>query len=315
MKKNLYYVSVLCLLLTLSLFGYSQISEKTIGPVTISQSIIDFTFPVDSVTITLSAPPSDETHRVYFELGGNDWVDADRLLYVDGGEVLEVDIAIQWPYIAPGETKQMYIIVKVQPDGRSQEEITDEQGISVSGEKPAYPDQDKLSLIRDGYPLIIVAVTPLSPAGQRIDSQGTTDLYFDRGTIVELNAARPVPTPCGTGCAQVTFGGMSGDVVITGTFTYEVTMDADKEITINYYLSEAAPTIAPTPNPIRDLGDVNADNTIDIIDALLVAQHYVGLNPDNFNSSAADSNCDVNIDIIDALLIAQYYVGLITEFC
>jgi hypothetical protein len=62
------------------------------------------------------------------------------------------------------------------------------------------------------------------------------------------------------------------------------------------------------------LGDVNGDGAISIIDALLTAQFYVGLNPDNFNESLADVDADQSIDIVDALLIAQYYVGLIDTF-
>ena len=64
-----------------------------------------------------------------------------------------------------------------------------------------------------------------------------------------------------------------------------------------------------------ELGDVNSDGTIDILDALRTAQYYVGLDPADFNPDVADTNCDESIDIIDALLIAQYYVGLISEFC
>jgi beta-galactosidase len=58
-------------------------------------------------------------------------------------------------------------------------------------------------------------------------------------------------------------------------------------------------------------GDVDDDNSIDIIDALLTAQFYVGLQPANFNQDHADVNNSGDITIIDALLIAQYYVGLI----
>ena len=61
-------------------------------------------------------------------------------------------------------------------------------------------------------------------------------------------------------------------------------------------------------------GDVNNDTQITIIDALLTAQYYVGLEPENFDPGVADINCDNVITIIDALLIAQYYVGLISEF-
>ena len=63
-----------------------------------------------------------------------------------------------------------------------------------------------------------------------------------------------------------------------------------------------------------ELGDVNEDNLINIIDALLTAQYYVGQNLVLFNEVAANVNCDDSISIIDALLIAQYYVGSISEF-
>jgi len=62
-------------------------------------------------------------------------------------------------------------------------------------------------------------------------------------------------------------------------------------------------------------GDVNQDNAINVVDALLIAQYYVGLNPSNFNSAYADTDCNGTITIVDALLIAQYYVGLISGFC
>jgi len=61
-------------------------------------------------------------------------------------------------------------------------------------------------------------------------------------------------------------------------------------------------------------GDVNENGTIDIVDALLIAQYYVGLDPANFNPGLADVNCSGIRDIIDALLIARYYVGLISSF-
>jgi hypothetical protein len=62
------------------------------------------------------------------------------------------------------------------------------------------------------------------------------------------------------------------------------------------------------------LGDVNGSGSVDIVDALLGAQYYVGLNPANFTAASADVNASGAIDIVDALLIAQYYVGLITSF-
>jgi len=59
-------------------------------------------------------------------------------------------------------------------------------------------------------------------------------------------------------------------------------------------------------------GDVNGSGVVDIVDALMIAQYYVGLNPTGFNSSVADVNASGGIDIVDALRIAQYYVGTVT---
>jgi hypothetical protein len=70
-----------------------------------------------------------------------------------------------------------------------------------------------------------------------------------------------------------------------------------------------APTIAPSLK-----GDANGNGTVDIVDALLIAQYYVGSNPIGFIAANADTNCSGGIDIVDALLVAQRYVGLIASF-
>lgn len=72
---------------------------------------------------------------------------------------------------------------------------------------------------------------------------------------------------------------------------------------------------ATTPPGTGMIGDTNSDGVINIVDALLVAQYYVGLNPAAFNPAPADADCDGDVDIVDALRIAQYYVGLISRFC
>jgi poly(3-hydroxybutyrate) depolymerase len=61
-------------------------------------------------------------------------------------------------------------------------------------------------------------------------------------------------------------------------------------------------------------GDTDGSGVIDIVDALTIAQAYVGLNPANYNADCGDVNCNDSIDITDALLIAQLYVGLISDF-
>jgi len=74
------------------------------------------------------------------------------------------------------------------------------------------------------------------------------------------------------------------------------------------------PTAIAQPTPANcpyALGDVNRSGTIDIVDALLVAQSYVGIIVD-IQQCSADVNKDGIVDIIDALKIAQCYVGLIS---
>ncbi|MBN2442617.1 MAG: dockerin type I repeat-containing protein, partial [Spirochaetales bacterium] len=69
----------------------------------------------------------------------------------------------------------------------------------------------------------------------------------------------------------------------------------------------------PRPGPVVR-GDVNSDDTIDIVDALLTAQYYVGLYPHPFSTRNADVDCDGSVTIVDALLIARYYVGNLSSF-
>jgi hypothetical protein len=52
---------------------------------------------------------------------------------------------------------------------------------------------------------------------------------------------------------------------------------------------------------------------VDIVDALVIAQYYVGLTPTIFVAAVADVNGSGAIDIVDALVVAQYYVGIITS--
>lgn len=60
---------------------------------------------------------------------------------------------------------------------------------------------------------------------------------------------------------------------------------------------------------------MNEDNEVDIIDALLVAQYYVGINPPGLiNPGVSDVNYSEETDIVDTLLIAQLYVDIIQIF-
>jgi hypothetical protein len=102
--------------------------------------------------------------------------------------------------------------------------------------------------------------------------------------------------------------------------TYNGTTDLD--IAVNNLVDETTNTIG-MPNGITGqitietitcvLGDVNGDDNVDIVDALLIAQYFVGLSPSGFSINCGDVNCSGSIDIIDALLVAQYFVGLLSS--
>jgi hypothetical protein len=100
--------------------------------------------------------------------------------------------------------------------------------------------------------------------------------------------------------------------------SFTTTADSSGQIAIQFTAVTENPkingiSINPGSNN-RTLGDVNGSGTVDIVDALLIAQYYVGLNPQGFIAANADVNCSGGIDIVDALLVAQYYVGLISIF-
>jgi hypothetical protein len=96
---------------------------------------------------------------------------------------------------------------------------------------------------------------------------------------------------------------------------YNRALSASEVAALGSTSPDGTPTPTPDPTPAGSLGDADGDGSIDIVDALLIAQYYVGLNPSGFIPGNADTNCDGSIDIVDALLVAQYYVGLISDFC
>lgn len=62
-------------------------------------------------------------------------------------------------------------------------------------------------------------------------------------------------------------------------------------------------------------GDVNNDGTVDVSDAMLVCQIYLGnLTPTDAQKLAANVSGDDAVDVSDAMMICQFYLGNITEF-
>ena len=57
------------------------------------------------------------------------------------------------------------------------------------------------------------------------------------------------------------------------------------------------------------LGDANSDQTVDTKDAIKLVEQYLGKNPDNFNTKAADITLDGTFDTKDAIQIITVYLG------
>jgi rhamnogalacturonan endolyase len=138
--------------------------------------------------------------------------------------------------------------------------------------------------------------------------QNVTAVTVNSGATVVLG---PQPTTGGTwmwsGCG--TSGSTREQTIYptsSCTITATYTNDCGAKSTQGFTITVSGTTVTK--------GDANSNGAIDIVDALLVAQYYVGLNPANFDASAADVNCSGGVDIVDALLVAQYYVGLISSF-
>ena len=63
------------------------------------------------------------------------------------------------------------------------------------------------------------------------------------------------------------------------------------------------------------MGDVNGDGKVNYLDAMLIAQYYVGdITAEDLDATVADVNGDGKINYLDAMLVAQYYVGDIDSF-
>ena len=56
------------------------------------------------------------------------------------------------------------------------------------------------------------------------------------------------------------------------------------------------------------VGDPNSDGVINVVDAVLLAQHLAGWNVD-INEEASDCNGDGVVNVVDAVLLAQYLAG------
>ncbi len=117
--------------------------------------------------------------------------------------------------------------------------------------------------------------------------------------------------------AALTFTYLNAGYIRTPTYSSPTPLSSFTVVTVDDsdFLVERHGAVPATLNierrKLQDVGDVNKDGTLTIVDALMVAQYIVGLNPKGFYIDSADVNVDGAVTIVDALIIAQYTVGLI----
>lgn len=75
---------------------------------------------------------------------------------------------------------------------------------------------------------------------------------------------------------------------------------------------DSAPFVNYKTSATQLHGDANLNRYVDIVDSL-IAEYFVGIFPEIFDMISAKADCDSNITIVDALLVAQFYVGLISS--
>jgi hypothetical protein len=61
------------------------------------------------------------------------------------------------------------------------------------------------------------------------------------------------------------------------------------------------------------VGDANADGTVNIVDALVIAQYLNGTPPVSFDVDAADADCNGQVDMDDANLISEFVAGTLPD--
>ena len=139
-------------------------------------------------------------------------------------------------------------------------------------------------------------------------------LYSNNMTIVAAYApdgirGKDKPDPTADNLVSLMVYGENTVQLVFQVYFNENIYVAHTEEEINYVSDRIVgtkknPLVITLLNPVLP-GDVNADGTVDIADAVAVADHIIGQSPASFVKAAADVNKDGNITISDATRIVD----------
>lgn len=278
--------------------------------------------PADMPTTSIEIPAGG---AVWYKL--EDFYDYDLLVYGEDAYIVSYyyDYSADWPYplvptyhyaengVATYTVAYQYVMIGnagteaatfqidgYLPEGLSQnpaELIMGEQNIELEFEQNAYyiewiaPQDGTLTLVFSGDMWRYNAVNVGDPYDYADDGTYFSSRALDEEPIdtVVITVKAGDLVRIDVGCSDAEWNIPSGTVTITASF-------------------EAAAAAVV-------MGDANGDGEINYLDAMLVAQYYVGdIAEDSMSLAAADVNADGEVNYLDAMMIAQYYVGDIDSF-
>lgn len=180
------------------------------------------------------------------------------------------------------EIPKYHVIV---PEGTESVDITYNEGVDIyHADATAY-----------GYETDLAVDVVSSPTIRSVTLENSYKANSDGTQTVTTPVTRYIRNADGTAMAVTLESSSTNNFRPVALFTFE------------YAKADIKPDVT--------YGDVNGDNTIDVSDALLICQIYLGnVAPTDAQNAAADVNGDGAVDVSDALMICQFYLGNITEF-
>lgn len=128
-----------------------------------------------------------------------------------------------------------------------------------------------------------------------VTENGTGQTVFSESQTVQVAAGET---------QSVTFEAVPAGTLSTGEYTHAVA-SPDDSVT-------GSLTVEPEPDVLDfQVGDVDANGEISIIDSVLIQQQLAGMNPGQFNEALADVDRSGSVGIIDSVLISQFIAGLV----
>lgn len=111
-------------------------------------------------------------------------------------------------------------------------------------------------------------------------------------------------------------GTYDAEAAATYELTATITLKGDYKFEGGAATKEVKVSVTVQAAPAGILGDVDGSGEVDLVDASMALNIYLGVlaNPTEYQMWAANVNKDSDVDLVDASMILNYYLGVITSF-